>query len=398
MKNHYLIIFTTMKNYYKLTRQITLATVMSVSAMTAMAQGDAAAMIKAGTADANKLMNGYASPMLKAFGSGLNGGWFQTAKPHGIGGFDITISGNLSFAPSADQSYNVNDLHLQKVRLKAGESADAPTIFGSSSDGPEVEVYDKSPFTGQDTAITSFKLPPGIGASFFPMPTAQFAVGVGFGTEIAIRFIPTIKTSDMSVGLFGFAVKHDIKQWIPGIKEMPFDLSGMFGFTSMKSEVKFSGDQAIKPERNADGTDISYMYYGDASGNYDDQKMELTSKAWTVNVLISKKLGPLTPYLGLGYQKATTELNLLGVYPVTVPNDQTSATTPGDPAFLKATRIMDVKDPVSVTGKIGGMRATVGFRLKLAVLTIHGDYTFAEYKVASVGVGINLQSIVPFKL
>jgi hypothetical protein len=384
-----------MPNYYKTFRHVAAAAVLSISTISAMAQGDAAAMIKGGTEDANILMNAYAGPLLKSFGAGLNSGWFQTAKPHGIGGFDITVSGNLTFAPSSAENYSVNGLGLKHTRLKAGESDNAPTMFGGSK-SPEVEIYGKHPVTQQDTAFSSFQLPTGIGTNMFVVPTAQVAVGIGFGTEIAVRFIPTQKVEDLSIGLFGFAIKHDFKQWIPGMKAMPFDLSAMFGFTSMKSDVKFSGDNAIKPEKNSDGSENSQIYYGDASGNYDGQKMELKSKAWTLNVIVSKKLGPLTPYLGLGYQRASTDLNLVGVYPITLPNE--NAITMGDPSFGKPFKIQDVTDPVSITGKISGFRATAGFRLKFAVLTIHGDYTFAEYNVASVGVGINLQSIVPFKL
>ncbi|MES2560445.1 MAG: DUF6588 family protein [Bacteroidota bacterium] len=381
-----------MRNSYKTIRQLAVATVLSTFTLQSMAQTDAGALIKAGTADANSLMNAYMGPMLKSFGAGLNGGWFQTAKPHGIGGFDITISGNLTFAPTSDLSYNVQSLGLQKIRLMPGEDPEAPTIFGTNKDGPKVGVYEKSPFTGNDTAMTTFNLPPGLGANMFAVPTAQFSVGVGFGTEVGIRFIPTVNAGDVKVGLFGFAVKHDFKQWIPGMKEMPFDLSAMFGYTSMSAEVGFTGDNAIKPESDPN------IYNANPGKTYDNQKIELNSSAWTLNVIVSKKLGPLTPYLGLGYQKATTDLDLKGDYPVTVPNDQAAATDPTDPSFLKPAKVMNVTDPVSISGDISGFRATAGIRLKLLVLTIHGDYTFGAYNVASVGVGLNLQSIVPFKL
>lgn len=387
-----------MKKRYKIIGQAAVAVVLSASVLNVKAQSDAAAIIKAGTADANNLMTAYAGPLMKSFGAGLNSGWFQTAKPHGLGGFDITVSANLIFIPSADQNYNVNQLGLQKVRLKAGEPNTAPTVFGSDKNGPTVEVYDKSPLTGQDTAITSFSLPPGIGVSLSAVPTAQLAVGVGFGTEVAIRFIPSQKVSDASVSLIGFAVKHDFKQWIPVLKDLPFDMSAMFGYTSMSADVKFNGSNAITPEKDANGNDISYIYYGDASNNYSDQKMEFKSKAWTTNLLVSKKLGPFTPYLGLGYQKANTDLSLLGIYPVTVPNDQASATNPLDPSFGKVARIHDVKDPVNISGNISGMRTTIGFRLKFAIVTLHADYTFAQYNVAAIGLGLNLQSIAPFKM
>jgi hypothetical protein len=36
------------------------------------------------------------------------------------------------------------------------------------------------------------------------------------------------------------------------------------------------------------------------------------------------------------------------------------------------------------------MSATLGARLKLLVLTFQGSYTFAEYPMATFGVGINI--------
>lgn len=385
-----------MTNSYKIARQIAAAAVLSISTINAMAQSDAATLIRAGTSDANTLMDAYASPLMKSFGAGLNGGWFQTAKVHGIGGFDVTFALNATFAPSGDKSFDVNSLNLQKARLAAGESSTSPTFFGSDKNGPKMEVHDKSPITGNDTAIASFKLPPGIGFTIGGMPTAQLAVGVGFGTEVALRFMPTLNAgfggAKYEIGLIGFGVKHDIKQWIPGVKALPFDMSAMFGYTSMHADVGLEGDNAIKAD-----TDPG-IYNPNPGKTYDNQKMEFKSKAWTLNLLVSKQLGPFTPYLGLGYQHAKTDLTLVGDFPVTVPNDVSSATNPTDPSFGYPARIQEIKDPISVSGTLSGVRATAGFRLKLAVITFHGDYTFGQYNVASAGIGINLQSIVPFKL
>ncbi|MFA6261786.1 MAG: DUF6588 family protein [Bacteroidia bacterium] len=353
------------------------------------AQGDAATLLRGGVSDANLLMNAYMGPMMKSFGAGLNGGWFQTAKPHGIGGFDLTFSGNLAFAPDADKIYDVATLGLNKLRLKSGESSEAPTVFGSG-DGPTVELVEKSPFTGNDTPLTSFVLPPGAGLTFFPVPTMQFQVGVGFGTELGIRYLPTIKAGDISIGLFGFAVKHDFKQWIPGIKEMPFDLSAMFGYTSLDAEFAF-GKNGLQPDADTN------VYKPAGLPAFDNQKIVFTGSAWTINVLISKKLGPLTPYLGLGYQHSNVSLALKGDYPITGPNDIATATSPG-PGQGKPAKVITITDPIDISGKNSGVRATVGIRLKLLLLTLHGDYTFAAYNMASVGVGLNLQSIVPFKL
>jgi hypothetical protein len=38
-----------------------------------------------------------------------------------------------------------------------------------------------------------------------------------------------------------------------------------------------------------------------------------------------------------------------------------------------------------------GLRANVGFRIKLAVVTIHADYTRAQYNVLTTGLGISFR-------
>ncbi len=377
-------------NFTKLARPLAVAAVLSATSLNVMAQSDAATLIKAGKEDINTLMNGYMSPLMKSFGAGLNSGWYQTAKPHGIGGFDITISANATFAPTEDQSYSLSG--MQKIRPVDPTQTTAPSVFGKSGTGPKVQVMDKSPFTGMDTPITTFDLPGGTGMNIFAVPTAQLAVGIGFGTDVSVRFMPSLSFGDAGIGLFGIAVKHDFKQWIPGMKELPFDLSAMFGYTTMNADVKFSGDNSIQPDEDPN------IYNPNPGKKYTNQKADFNSKAWTTNIIISKKLGPFTPYLGVGYQQAKTTLALLGDYPVTVPNSTAAATDPTSPSFGKAAVISDITDPVTIKGDISGLRANIGFRLKLAILTIHGDYTFGQYNVASVGLGINLQSIAPFKM
>ncbi len=369
--------------------KLSLLGVMCTSIGQVYAQGDVAGIIRGGVADANTLMNGYMSPIMKSFGAGLNSGWFQTAKPHGIGGFDITISANGTFAPTEDQTYDISKMKLNKMQLAPGQNPIAPTVFGEDKSGPLMDLHDKSPLTGNDTVMTSFNMPPGTGFNMFAVPTVQIAVGVGFGTEVALRFVPTTSVGDFGIGLFGFGIKHDVKQWIPGIKEMPFDLSVMFGYTRINADMK------IDLQASTNDTNV---YVPNNLEKIRNQKLEFSGGAWTANVLVSKKLGPLTGYLGLGYQNSSVSFKLVGDYPITVPNDPAKATDPTDPSFGKVATVSTVKDPINITGDLSGMRATMGLRLKLAILTIHGDYTFAEYNVASVGIGLNIQSIVPFKL
>jgi len=50
-----------------------------------------------------------------------------------------------------------------------------------------------------------------------------------------------------------------------------------------------------------------------------------------------------------------------------------------------------IVDPVSLTFKGGGIRATGGIRLKFGPLTFHGDYTLQEYNTFTGGVGLSFR-------
>ena len=52
-----------------------------------------------GVSDAGKLFEAYITPWANSIGTSLSGGWYNTAKPHKLGGFDITFTTNISFVP-----------------------------------------------------------------------------------------------------------------------------------------------------------------------------------------------------------------------------------------------------------------------------------------------------------
>jgi hypothetical protein len=318
-----------------------------------IAAQDIGGFLEGSAADAKYVSEGYISPMMKALGYGLNQGWYNTAKPHNFPGFDLTISVNPVFVPAVDKIFKVDNTKLTSFSLTrdmdgktigATESGNIPTVLGA----------DKSTqYTMRAPAVGSFSGPTGIGINFFPTPTINLGIGLPKGTDLKIRYVPTLDFNKMtsgeidgSFGLFGIGVMHDFKQWIPGIKALPFDMSVFVGYTKMKLDIGVSE--------------------GGPNG-----KTELSSSATTIQALISKKLTVFTPYFGVGINMAKTELALKGDYDFD--NNATTAPT---------------KDPFKFTAESNGPRATLGFRLKFGPLTLHGDYTLAKYNAASAGLGI----------
>lgn len=319
--------------------------------------------------DAKQLLKGYLTPLVKSFGYGMANGWYNTAKTHKSLGVDLTATINLATVPDADLFYNIPSLNLQRISLQTVDGApatDAPTIFG-----PNVPVWYRYSYTDPQTNITvsrDFEGPRGtgmeeaIGASFIPVPMAQIGIGTVAGTDLKIRFIPTITGdaggSEFSFNMWGVGIMHDVKQYIPGIKSLPFDLSAFLGYTSLNFELELQDpNNALTSENRGTFNSSSFTFQG----------------------LISKKLSIITAYGGLGFNKIGSKFDMLGTYYVDHDNNT------GTPELEFNDPVKDLKFPS------GGPRATVGVMLKLLVLTLHADYTLQEYNTLSVGLGISVR-------
>jgi hypothetical protein len=307
-------------------------------------------------ADAKYLAEGYISPFMKAFGHGINNGWYNSAAPHKLGGFDITFTGSFAFVPVIDQSYFVDNSKMTTVERMSGpgtgatpENGNVPTAFGSN-----VPPVYRSP---KGTTGTTFSGPVGVGVNYFPTPALGLGVGLPKGFELRLRYVPTLDLNKYfdqytgSIGLFGIGVLHDIKQWIPGMKALPLDLSAFIGYTKLNMDLGFDSSDPNK-------------------------KGEFGCSATTIQALVGKKLSILTVYGSLGYNIAKTDLALKGSYDL---NDDGDTTDSGE------------RDPFMITTDSNGVKATLGLRIRLAVIAFHADYSFQKYRTATAGFGINFR-------
>jgi hypothetical protein len=53
--------------------------------------------------------------------------------------------------------------------------------------------------------------------------------------------------------------------------------------------------------------------------------------------------------------------------------------------------IEETTDPINSEFDTSGFRATGGLRIKLAVITLHADYTLGDYDALTAGFGINIR-------
>lgn len=325
----------------------------------AHAQSDLDNLIKGSTEDANYLVKGYITPALNTVGYGLTQGWYNTAKPHKVLGFDLTITAATIAIPSSDLTYRVDNSVLKNVYLSSvspggaainptNGSGDVPTIFGA-------DVTPQYRFRQGNSLIQGapgLNLDVPVVGTAVPIPMVQLGIGLPKGTDVKLRFFPSTGLGtggkDGSVGMFGIGVLHDVKQYIPGVKELPFDLSAFVGYTKLNFDVNL--DPANNP----------------------DQKATFQSSGTTIQGLISKKISVLTLYGGLGYNFISADLNVKGTYDLSGTGSKTPV-------------------PISVSVSQSSPSFTAGLRLKLAIFTFHGDYTFQKYSALTVGFGFNVR-------
>jgi hypothetical protein len=339
----------------KFLRLAALAGVLAFTATTTThAQDDIDRLIRENAADGEKLVSGYIGPFMKSFALGLNSGWYNTAKPHKLIGIDLTITVSAMRIPDKEMFYSIPS-NLTSIELVDGSTAkpgQAPTIIGPD----QAPVY-RVKGTGE-----TFEGPEGlnlkeeIGKNWIPTPMVHLGIGLPKSTDLKIRFMPEIDLGDDgTANMFGIGVMHDLKQWIPGFKVIPFDLSGFVGYTHLKLQYAYTPDEIDTENAGA----------------------EMVMNATTIQGVISKKFSVITLYGGLGYNIVRSNIGIKGKWDL---NDNGSYEA----------NLREI-NPINMDFKASGPRATAGFRLKLAVITLHADYTLQKYNALTVGFGINVR-------
>ncbi len=319
-------------------------------------------IIQAGGEDMSTYMNHYIRPFMNSFGTGVANGWYNTAATHEPLGFDLTFYVSSVSVPDEDLTFNFLQSEYSNLQLATGgPDAVLPTLLGGISDLQFVSSV-TDPNTGTVVTSPPFDVPDGVGDDIpsknIPVPMLQLAVGVVKNTELIVRYAPKVTINDdFELKFFGIGVKHDFKQWIPGIKTVPIDLSILIGYTNLNTDYFFSNTGVIQVSPGS--------------------KASFDAGVWTVQVLVSKKISVLTVYGGIGYNSVNSKYDMTGEY--------------GFQDLLNPGNIVFVKDPVNLDFPLNGFRATAGVRLKLAIFTLHADYTLQKYSTLTVGFGFSVR-------
>lgn len=289
-----------------------------------------------------QVLAGYTKPLVSSFGAALNSGLFHSAKSHKPGGFDLKLVGMYIPIPDAGKTYhyrvpgltvNTSTMQLDTVWFQGT----ANTVFG--------DTFPTIVYQGQDTIAIPPVLPKGTGFSFFPFAMPQLSVGLFYGSEVTVRYIPTFKIPglDEEVGFFGVGLKEDITQLpVVVLKNLPLNIAIQGAYQSLKV-----------------GSIV-------------------TSSALNFNVHASKTFSVITPYLGVGWEDAKLQFKYSFTYQEPDPNNPAQTVT----------KTVNIDKTIPSDNKI---RLVAGFTLNLGPLLLNAAYNLANYSVISGGLGISIR-------
>jgi len=327
----------------------------------------------------------YVAPIVSAFGSNLNGGWFHKAPSSKMFGLDVefglvgmgtfypkdpeylsfSTSGNFRFSiaqatelvagisldPQLEPFRNLIESNLidaiTNVNINVGISG--ATVIGDPKDHIEIEyggdnIEIDNPLYGlpgeQEKIILA--VPSGVitlpiggfgpiaDLSFLPFAAPQLSLGTILGTRVTFRYLPSITISEElgKFKYFGFGIQHNPGVLLP--VPLPIDVS--FGFFTQTLEV---------------GT-----------------LFKAKTTAFGLNVSKKLGMGPInvTPYGGFMFEKSTIDVSY---------------------TFMVEDEEIDVVFELEGENK---SRLVLGLSLRLLIFNINADYNIGKYNSVTVGV------------
>ncbi|MBT8263872.1 MAG: hypothetical protein KJN75_00905 [Muriicola sp.] len=320
------------------------------------AQSDINNLFAAGLDDAERFTNSYLAPLSEGAIYSFSGSWFNTADAKPLGGFEISIIGNMtSYKNKEDKkSFVLNTAEYENLQFVDGSTS--KTVSSALGDIEGVRVFVEAEIAPGITSREEFDLPTGLASeniNFIPSGFIQASVGLIKGTELKARFLPKINTDDVSIGLFGLGIQHEFTKHLPADKVLPVAISGVIGYTSLNGTYDFTNTNIIAGQ---------------------DQRIDAKINTWIFQALVSTKLPVINFYGSLGYVSGKSETAILGTYDVqSGPFQQTYV------------------DPFTVNADASGVTANVGTKIKLGFFRLHADYAIAEFNNLSVGVSFGFR-------
>lgn len=291
------------------------------------------------------LLQSYIQPLVNAFGTGISTGLFYSAYSHEFLGLDVGLRVMSIRIPEASKYFDgiaiacslaLDSLVYYEIPLES-----LSTVFG-----PEQEL--NLPISGNSIGIPT-NIPTGFDISSAPLLVPQVNIGLLFGAELAIRYVP-FNFEGSRMNFFGVGIKQELNKF-PLFKPIGLPVAVAIGAAYQRFNIQNRDKQAIA-----------------------------NTSTWNLQALASKRIGPLEPIIGIGIENTRAYFNYTFEYeiPDTVNN--------------LPTELITVEQVITLNLESQSRyRRIIGCTLYLGHLYIHYDYNFTPYSTHNAIVGFSFR-------
>lgn len=339
------------------------------------AQSQIRFLTPAAEADANKLVQAYASPYLKRHADGWADGWTYTSTHERLT-FNL-VSASATFINNNEKTFDASALKLDGNITIVGSPVNQTAAGASNTTGAGFDIHSINPAYG-DRIVAHLEGPRGLNIhfrsrSFVPtIVTPQIGFGISPTTELMIRFLPDFKVNNHTyASAYGVGIKKTLTDLIFGPRNKIFNVPPpveLAAYAGYSMETLFYNLHINPSAGTTPGT-------GSENASFSHQKIRIHSNDLTVGALASKKIYFLTAHAGLAFTASNTSLSLKGNYPVIAEGSfKTSYIT----------------NPFNVSGANTGVSANIGVNLNVWKIRVNTDIIAGRYTRFNIGLGISL--------
>ena len=323
-------------------------------------------LIQGGVTDGQRLLDAYLLPVNRAMMVGMNNSGFNGVYDQEGRRFSLSLNLSLIAIPSADKTFNVNDLGLESIEPKKKNNSIAQTAFGDSSTVQLVSKYGLG-----NLRYFSINTLEGSGQNTLPLPYLNGAFYLKKG-GIGIQVIPPVvlPKSDIKLWMVGASFYQNLDGILPFLEKLPFNLhlgGGVFLFRG-------NADLDVKP----DDVKVNLPISNNTKGPYDNQELIIGYNGFYGTAYATMQLDVFTPFIGLGYNLGNATFDVNGTFPI-------YAKSQGSFVSVQA---RDIESPISSKEKYARLKLEVGGRFDFSRFFAQASYSFTPYGGLGSSVGI----------
>jgi len=234
------------------------------------------------------IADNFAAPAAEAAAIQSSAGWFSSASDLGEWKVEISFHGNAVFIPGSKQTKLASNADFSVLNIQGSSNALLPTVFGGDTD-----VIFEGEYLGQEF---SFDAIDGLNKKLIIHPFPQVTVGLPYGTEVALRFVPRVTIDNVGVSTSGIGLKHNFAQYFKYSRPDDFQVAVVLTYSKIDIDYEYT-----PIEISSSGVNVLNL-----------NRIDVNADLWLLQALASKLYGDFEVFGAMGVTSSNFDYSMGG--------------------------------------------------------------------------------------